>query len=214
MEQYALKSPIKAAPALWRDYCELVLESDISRYDPLTEGMVFQWITNRSSEPLDWMPLARFEKLFGKITYDKDHIQSMSLPELAGELRSIKEMLEFATLIKTEIQKTYDYISISVIPDVMVDEGVETMNVTGVGRLQFSTDIRCSVLSSNRELLKCWLRDNGHGDLVSESINSSTLKAFIKEMIKKGGKYPSELVKIDPYSRATVVKSNSQPTNQ
>jgi len=38
-------------------------------------------------------------------------------------------------------------------------------------------------------------------------VNSSTLKAFVKEQMQKpDGEYPSDLLTISPYSRATVVK--------
>src|SRR5690606_39367494 len=51
-----------------------------------------------------------------------------------------------------------------------------------------------------------WLRDNGHESLVQETVNSSTFKAFIKERMKEGKEYPKDLIKVNPFSRATVVK--------
>lgn len=141
-----------------------------------------------------------------KQTEQKTDYSAYSLPELAAILKDIKIQLDEAGARKTELQKTYDYLSIEVIPDRMDDEGVDSMKVAGVGRLQTQSDIRCNVLAANKEPLQKWLTDNGHGSMIQDTINSSTLKAFIKERMKENLPYPSELLQISPYSRATVVK--------
>lgn len=141
-----------------------------------------------------------------KQTEQKTDYSAYSLPELAAILKDIKIQLDEAGARKTELQKTYDYLSIEVIPDRMDDEGVDSMKVAGVGRLQTQSDIRCNVLAMNKEPLQKWLTENGHGSMIQDTINSSTLKAFIKERMKENLPYPSELLQISPYSRATVVK--------
>lgn len=130
-----------------------------------------------------------------------------SIPELAEALVDVKVELEHFGEIKTDLQKLYDYLSIEVIPDRMDEEGIDTVKVSGVGRLQTSSDIRCNVLAANKEKLQEWLRDNGQGSMIQDTINSSTLKAWVKERIKENLPYPQELLQVSPYSRATVVKA-------
>lgn len=130
----------------------------------------------------------------------------MAIPDLAAELQALKNELDELGDMKSEVQKRYDFLSIEVVPDRMDDEGIESIRVAGVGRLQTQSDIRCNVPAANREAVQDWLKNNGHGSMVTESINSSSLKAFVKEMMREDQPYPKELLQIHPYSRATVVK--------
>lgn len=131
----------------------------------------------------------------------------MTVPQLAGRLRALKDDLDEKSAIKTMAQKIYDQLAISVLPDRMDDENIQTMKVEGVGRLQTKADIRCACPAPNREQLESWLRDNNHGAMIGSTVNSSMLKAFVKEQMKQGGKYPEHLLKIEPFSKASVVKT-------
>jgi hypothetical protein len=136
-----------------------------------------------------------------------DDFDKMSVSELAGNLRKLKSALEEIGELKTKIQKSYDFLSIDVLPERMDEEGIQTLKIKDVGRLQMSSDIRCTVPAANRDKVKDWLTENGHGSMVSETINASTLKAFVREMMKEDKEWPKELLKVTPYSRATVVKA-------
>lgn len=131
----------------------------------------------------------------------------MSIKELAETTRSLKEQLDAASVEKTRLQKQYDFLTMDVVPERMEEEGLDSVKVSGVGRLQLSSDIRCSVPSGNKVALKDWLQRHNHGAMVSDSINSSVLKSFVKEQMREGGDYPSHLLNINAYSRATVVKA-------
>ena len=133
--------------------------------------------------------------------------EKMSIPQLAARIRSLKEELDEKAAIKTRAQKVYDHLTIGIVPDRMDDEGIQTMKVEGVGRLQTKADIRCSCLAANREDLEKWLVEHNHGAMIGSTVNSSLLKAFVKEQMKQGGQYPEALLKIEPYSKASVVKT-------
>ncbi len=132
---------------------------------------------------------------------------SMPLTELAAEIRAVKNVLDEKAASKTETQKLYDFLTITLVPEMMEEQGVETLKVADVGRLQTKADIRCQLPADNKQLMYQWLRDNGNGALIKDEVPSGTLKAFIKERIKEGLGYPDELLKISAYSRATVVKT-------
>jgi hypothetical protein len=136
----------------------------------------------------------------------KDDYESMPIPELAAELKRLKGNLDAFDAVKKEYQKAYDYLSISVLPERMDEAGVDGMKITDVGRLQLASDIRCSVPAKNKGAVQEWLRDHGHASMVTPTTNASTLKAFVKEMMRENKEYPESLLTISPYSRATVVK--------
>lgn len=137
----------------------------------------------------------------------EQNYDSMPVPLLAAELKRLREELDKFDAIKKEYQVAYDFLSISVLPERMEEEMIETLKVAGVGRLQSRSDIRCAVPAQNREAVKTWLVDNGHGSMIAETINSSTLKAFVREMMKEGKEWPEDLLSVTPYTRATVVKA-------
>jgi hypothetical protein len=143
------------------------------------------------------------------LTFESKHesYESMSIPELAIELKRLKEELDKFDRIKKTYQGAYDYLSISVLPERMDEEDIDTMKIANVGRLQTSADIRCNIPAANKEKVQEWLKENGHGSMVKAEINASTFKAFVKERIKEGKEYPDDLIKVDPYTRATVVKA-------
>lgn len=136
-----------------------------------------------------------------------EFFESCKVKELAYNLKMVKEVLEMADDLKKALELYHQHIAINVVPERMDDEGIETSRFAGIGRLQVKADIRCSVLKENRENLQQWMKDNGHGSLVAESINASTLKAWVKEQKEKDKEIPEDYIKVEPFSKASVVKA-------
>lgn len=181
--------------------------------NPNDEGYLVEYLDGgEANHPqfqgyISWSPKEVFENAYFRTSYGADEFESMSVPELAATLRELKTRLEEVGALKTELQKAYDFLSIDVLPDRMDEEGISTMKINGVGRLQSSSDIRCSCPAKNKIGLQEWLEEHGHGSMISATVNASTLKAFVKEMMKEGKEWPEELLTVHPYSRATVVKA-------
>lgn len=137
----------------------------------------------------------------------EEDMQQMSVMELAAYLRDLKDTIDEIKQVQSSMQKMYDFVSIAVLPERMDEEGIETVKVSGVGRLQLRSDIRCSTPAHNKEALHEWLRENGYESMIRPDVNSSTLKAFVKDCMKNGEPFPEELLTVHPYTRATVVKA-------
>ena len=90
------------------------------------------------------------------------------------------------------------------IPDIMKEHGVKTITVEGVGRVTVSYRFSCSML--DKELGLDWLRNNGHGGIIIETVNSSTLAAFAKSQLQDhGADLPEDIFKTgsSPYTSIT-----------
>lgn len=181
--------------------------------NPADEGYLVEYLDGgESNHPnhagyISWSPKAVFEQAYFRTSYEADEFESMSVPELAAALKALRERLDQVGAIKTEIQKAYDFLSIDVLPERMDEEGIQTLKIKDVGRLQASSDIRCTVPAKNKQAVQDWLEEHGHGSMISATVNASTLKAFVKEMMKEGKEWPEELLTVHLYSRATVVKA-------
>lgn len=129
----------------------------------------------------------------------------MSLHDLVACMqivRAEKDRLE--EMLKIENAR-YDLLRIELIPASMEDEGVERVTYEGIGRVNLTGDLYVQV--QNKSGLMDWLSDEGMGDLIQPTANSSTLKAFIKRRIAAGQEIPEEFVKVSPFTRASITKS-------
>ena len=128
----------------------------------------------------------------------------MTLTQAVKRLKEVRAELDEAKKCESDLRKEFDHLSIEVIPDLMAEDDVTNVTVSGVGRVSVRGDMRCNVPADKKDLLRTWLVDHGHGSLISDTVNASTLKAFIKEQIAEGKPYPDDLISVHPYSRAVL----------
>lgn len=77
----------------------------------------------------------------------------------------------------------------------MADAEVEKVVLVKHGTIYLSDVFYASVLKDNREKLYQWMRENGHGDIISDYVHPQTLTAFAKEMTAKQEPLP-DLIKV------------------
>ncbi|WVR18108.1 hypothetical protein JXVLWARM_CDS_0057 [Burkholderia phage Bm1] len=105
-----------------------------------------------------------------------------------------------------ELDALYDFLRKKEIPDLMQAEDVRTVTFEGIGRVQLAGDCYASIPADQKEAAFSWLRENNYGDLIQEQVNSSTLKAWAKESLEQGRELPEGVFKVEPYTRASIVK--------
>lgn len=89
----------------------------------------------------------------------------------------------------------------------MDQEGVQNSTFPGIGRLGISPIVRASVRAGAKDQAYEWLETHGHGDLITQTVNSSSLAALIRREIKEGNDVPEEIFNVHQYDLATVTKS-------
>jgi hypothetical protein len=143
-----------------------------------------------------------------EISEYEDQLWGMTYAELAGEFRDLTARKKDLKDRLAQIEKQYDALTIRVLPDKMAEDGFKNVTLEGVGRFQASTQAYCSTRAGQKEALFQWLQDNGFEDLITEVVNPSTLKSFVKECRDAGRPAPpDEIVNYEPYTRVTLVKS-------
>lgn len=119
------------------------------------------------------------------------------------KILSVKEQLE--EQLKA-VNKEYDFLRINMIPKRMDDEGISNIKVDGVGRVTLTGDMYVSIPSDVKEQAYEYFRDIGKESLITQTINPSTLKAAVKAMVKNGDEIPEELIRVTPFTRASITK--------
>ena len=130
----------------------------------------------------------------------------LSIAELAQAQVDVKAEIEELKASTSLLNKRFDHLRLFRIPEQMENEGINSVNLEGIGRLSTQGSIYASILKDKKEEAYAWLEDNGHGDIIKGTVNASTLKAFLKEQIKEGKAFPDDLFKVTPYMMATITK--------
>ena len=133
--------------------------------------------------------------------------KSWEVKDLAKFQHQLKGILDSISSSKSYIQKVFDFVRIGVLPESMSDQDIEKITVADVGRVSLTNDLHVSILKNRRKEAYEWLDFNGHGDLVQETVNSSSLKALVKAKIKAGEPMPEDLFKVSPFTRASITKN-------
>lgn len=146
------------------------------------------------------------EEQFAALAEFKKKYKDFTLLELVTELRDLRVAADDAKAFSNSQLAVYEIFSKQVVPARMEDEGMEQLTVEGIGRVNIRTDIYCSTKEGMGIDLKEWMKEHDMEDIITDVINASTLKAWVKEQMKAGNDVPEELLNIVPYDRAVITK--------
>lgn len=128
------------------------------------------------------------------------------LKELVVEMKKVGGLKESVEDKLSKINAHYDVLRMERVPEQMELDGVETIRYEGIGKVVLTGDMFVSTKKGQMPALQAWFKKNRLGDLLKPSINSSTLKAWVKARMVAGKKVPSELLSITPVTRASITK--------
>jgi hypothetical protein len=125
---------------------------------------------------------------------------------LITELSRLKNEKDAMSEIETGINIRIEEITKKLLPEAMDEAGINNITVDNIGRVNLRGEVYASILVENRAAAYQWLRDTGRDSIITETVNSSTLKAAAKEWLKQGEEIPQELIKITPCTIAVLVR--------
>ena len=137
----------------------------------------------------------------------REEMQELNAEQLAIHFISLKDQLADMKATTAEVQNEFDMLRKGVLPEKMEEWGFDTVNVTDVGRISLRAELYASIIKDQKEAAFAWLAENGHGALIKDTVNASSLKAFIKEQLINGEIIPEEIFSVSPYTMATITKA-------
>ena len=132
-------------------------------------------------------------------------VEPLTAVDVVHMMAALRDLNEAADEVKKAIGKAYDHMRVMVVPAKMDAEGLDGMTVAGIGRVSITGDIHASTIDKAGAFL--WLEENGHGDIIQETVNASTLKALLRRRLKEGEEIPETLFKVSPFDRASITKA-------
>lgn len=91
------------------------------------------------------------------------------------------------------------------IPAKMDAQDITSIKIDGVGRVSLGTRVSVSMLDKQAGME--WLRENGHGDIIQETVNASTLSAFSKSLLEEEGvELPDDKFKTSTMRYTSITK--------
>ena len=137
----------------------------------------------------------------------QEKYEGMSIAELGAAMKSKKDELARLKEAASLVQKEFDALRKHIIPEDMEKIGLDSVKITGVGRLSIRGELYASIIGERKEDAFEWLKNNEYADVIKPGVNSSTLKALLKECILNGVEIPDELFTVTPYDMATITKN-------
>jgi len=122
-------------------------------------------------------------------------------------IKHYDKMRQATALIKESreaLSKMEETLSRENIPAAMRNAGVRTLTIEGVGRVSLGT--RWSASITNKSEGFDWLRQNGHGGVIQETVNAQTLGALAKEMGQDGIELPSPTFTTNMLTYTSITK--------
>ena len=134
------------------------------------------------------------------IVSTKDHIPLIKhFDQLRLLNATIKESREALKEIEEQLSREW-------VPDAMRSANIRTITIEGVGRVSLGT--RWSASMPDKQIGMNWLRENGHGGVIQETVNAQTLGALAKELGDTGVELPAPTftTSVMTYTSITKVK--------
>lgn len=127
---------------------------------------------------------------------------TMTLVQLGEAMVKVGAELEAAKEVKTTLEKEYDFIRTVKIPPALEESGMKNFRLDNGKGIRVQDEVFVSLRAENFQNMKVWLQERGDDSIIKETINPSTLKAFITGKIKDGKEYPADLVNVSVVPKA------------
>lgn len=132
--------------------------------------------------------------------------------ELVAAMIQAQEEHTRAKAASSEAWDMVCHIARSVIPNRMDADQIQNITVIlpdGIKKQLLILDkVSVKTPPENKAALWEWLREHDAEALISETVNSSTLSAFVTQQMKAGDEYPVDILDVSTYSTASLRKAS------
>lgn len=142
-----------------------------------------------------------------ELTTDVAETESQGVVEFTRAfvtLRQIKDLIEESL---KPFDKFYEEVKGIKLPAAFEAHGVPTVTLEEGYRVTVAYNVRASVKGGQRDAAYQWLRDNGLGDIITDTVNASTLSALARSMAEENKELDTELFTVAILPTTSVTKT-------
>lgn len=141
------------------------------------------------------------------VTDDLLRVEGQGVVELTRafvKLRVLKDQIDEALkpfndfYLETKDKRVPQAFELAGVPSVSLEEGF---------RVTIAHNVRASIKGGQKEAAFEWLRANGLGDIVTETVNSSTLSAVARTMAEENREFDADLFSVAILPTTSVTKT-------
>lgn len=127
--------------------------------------------------------------------------------DIVSDLKLGMELLrgDGSAVVTNRVNARISYVREVTLPARFDHEKVKTFN-TDRFRVTRTVNLLCGIIPDQKEAAWDWLRENGLGDLIKPTVNSSSLNAAAKEQIENGKELPEELFRTHSKDGTSITK--------
>lgn len=134
----------------------------------------------------------------------------LPLSDVVGILMNLKEMHDAFKDAAAKIHHSVDDLAIHTIPELMEKAEISSARFPEHG-VTVSRATRYHASMKDREAAFDWLRTNGYGALIAESVHATKLTSVLKErLLEEGMDPPDDIFNFNSYNYAATRKSSKK----
>jgi hypothetical protein len=131
--------------------------------------------------------------------------KSQTSAEVAAAYVAIKTLNDTYNETGKIISKVVDEIKHVILPECFEREGLSSFTTKSGYRVTVSSTVRATIADKVGGYE--WLRENGLGDIITETVNASTMGAVAKGMLEEGKELPDQFFKTYIQSSTSITKT-------
>lgn len=129
-----------------------------------------------------------------------------TIKDAARELKSLQAEQDTLEETAKGITKKIEWLRYSLLPRMFEDEGVEKVRYDDIGLIYIKPGLRASIPAEKKETAWTWLKDNGHANLITETVNAQSLSAAMNHRFKNGKEIPENIFRVYAFQQAVITK--------
>jgi hypothetical protein len=155
-------------------------------------------------EELEALAVSGADAITRWFVLEDEDFKSVKIQDLARMMKRLQLLHESLDNTKKRVGVIFDEVRVRHLPTMMDSEDMPKFTVDDLGTVSLTDDLRVKVLDPQKEFE--WLEEIGCGDLISNTVNGSSLKALLRRKLVAGEEIPSDIFEVAPFTRATITK--------
>ncbi len=133
-----------------------------------------------------------------------ENLDAVGVARAFVNLRDIKDAMD---VVQKKLSALYEEWKTIKVPEKFENSGVPHINLDEGARVGISNKVFASLKKDQKEAAYEWLRQNKLEDLITETVNTSTLSAVAKGLAEDNMELPPELFNVAVVANTSVTRS-------